>query len=72
LDKFYYDCLTHDENALRMLIDMVGLDRVVFGTDWPFDMAIDEPVSWVRDMTKLTAAEKDAILGGNIESLLGL
>ena len=72
LDKFWYDCLTHDENALRMLIDMVGLDRVVFGTDWPFDMAIDEPVSWVRDMTKLTEAEKDAILGGNIESLLGL
>ena len=72
LDKFWYDCLTHDENALRMLIDMVGLDRVVFGTDWPFDMAIDEPVSWVRDMAKLTEAEKDAILGGNIESLLGL
>ena len=55
-----------------MLIDMVGLDRVVFGTDWPFDMAIDEPVSWVRDMSKLTDTEKDAILGGNIESILGL
>ena len=72
LNKFYYDCLTHDESALRMLIDMVGIDRVVFGTDWPFDMAIDEPVSWVRDMTTLTDAEKDAILGGNIVNLLGL
>ena len=72
LDKFWYDCLTHDENALRMLIDTVGIDRVVFGTDWPFDMAIDEPVSWVRDMTKLSDAEKDAILGGNIDRLLGL
>ena len=72
LDKFYYDCLTHDESALRMLIDMVGIDRVVFGTDWPFDMAIDEPVSWVRNMTSLTDTEKDAILGGNIEVLLGL
>ncbi len=50
----------------------MGIDRVVFGTDWPFDMAIDEPVSWVRSMTKLTGAEKDAILGGNIENLLGL
>ena len=72
LDRFWYDCLTHSEDALRMLIDTVGIDRVVFGTDWPFDMAIDEPVSWVRNMTKLTDAEKDAILGGNIESLLGL
>ena len=72
LDRFWYDCLTHSEDALRMLIDSVGIDRVVFGTDWPFDMAIDEPVSWVRSMTKLTDAEKDAILGGNIENLLGL
>ncbi len=72
LNRFYYDCLTHSEDALRMLIDLVGLERVVFGTDWPFDMAIDEPVSWVRNMTRLTEAEKDAILGGNIESLLGL
>ena len=72
LNRFWYDCLTHSEDALRMLIDTVGLDRVVFGTDWPFDMAIDEPVSWVRNMTKLTDPEKDAILGGNIESLLGL
>ena len=72
LDKFYYDCLTHSEDALRMLIDMVGIDRVMFGTDWPFDMAIDEPVSWVRSLTKLTQGEKDAILGKNVERLLGL
>ena len=72
LNRFWYDCLTHDENALRYLIDTVGIDRVVFGTDWPFDMALDEPVSWVRNMTKLTDSEKDAILGGNIENLLGL
>ena len=72
LGRFWYDCLTHDENALRFLIDAAGIDRVVFGTDWPFDMAIDEPVSWVRNMTKLTDEEKDAILGGNIVNLLGL
>ena len=71
LGRFWYDCLTHSEDALRMLIDAVGIERVVFGTDWPFDMAIDEPVSWVRNMARLTDAEKDAILGGNIEKLLG-
>ena len=72
LNRFWYDCLTHSEDALRMLIDQVGIERIVFGTDWPFDMALDEPVSWVRNMTKLTNAEKDAILGGNIQTLLGL
>ena len=46
LNKLYYDCLTHSEPALRMLIDTVGVERVVLGTDWPFDMGIDWPVSW--------------------------
>jgi len=72
LDKFYYDCLTHSEPALRMLIDTVGIDRVVFGTDWPADMAIDWPVSWVLSLDSLTQAEKDAILWKNMERLLGV
>ena len=72
LDKFYYDCLTHSEPALRMLIDTVGIDRIVFGTDWPADMAIDWPVSWVLGLDSLTQDEKDAILWKNMERLLGI
>ena len=72
LSRFYYDCLTHSEAALRYLIDSVGIDRVVFGTDWPFDMAADWPVSWILSLPTLTAAEKEAILHGNLERLLGL
>ena len=72
LDKFYYDCLTHNEEALRYLIDSVGIDRVVFGTDWPFDMATDWPVSWILSLESLTMEEKEAILHGNLEKLLGI
>ncbi len=72
LDKFYYDCLTHSEEALRYLIDSVGIDRVVFGTDWPFDMATDWPVSDILRMEGLTMEEKEAILHGNLERLLGI
>ena len=72
LKKFYYDCLTHSEAALRYLIDTVGVDRVVFGTDWPADMAIDWPVSWVLSLESLTQAEKEAILWKNLEKLLGI
>ena len=72
LNKFYYDCLTHSEPALRMLIDLVGIERVVFGTDWPFDMATDWPVSWVLGLESLTQEEKDAILWKNLERLLGV
>jgi aminocarboxymuconate-semialdehyde decarboxylase len=72
LRKFYYDCLTHSEAALRYLIDTVGVDRVVFGTDWPADMAIDWPVSWVLSLESLTQEEKEAILWKNLEKLLGI
>ena len=72
LGRFYYDCLTHSEAALRMLIDSVGIDRVVFGTDWPFDMAIDWPVSWLLGLESLTQEEKEAILYKNLEKLLGI
>ncbi len=72
LGRFWYDCLTHSEDALRYLIDIAGIDRIVFGTDWPFDMAIDGPVNWVRGMSRLTDDEKDAILGGNIARLFEL
>ena len=72
LNRFYYDCLTHSEPALRMLIDSVGVDKVLFGTDWPFDMAIDWPVSWVLGLESLTQEEKQAILYRNLETLLGI
>ncbi|MCH8825772.1 MAG: amidohydrolase [Chloroflexi bacterium] len=69
---FYYDCLTHDERALRMLIDTVGIDKVLFGTDWPFDMALDWPVAWILDMASLSQEEKEAILYRNLEDLLDI
>ena len=72
LSKFYYDCIVYTEQSLRFLIDSVGIDRVVFGTDWPYDMAQDWPVSWILSMESLTQDEKDAILWQNLENLLGL
>jgi aminocarboxymuconate-semialdehyde decarboxylase len=72
LSRFYYDCLTHSEAALRYLIDTVGVNRVVFGTDWPADMAIDWPVSWILSLESLTQEEKEAILWKNLEKLLGI
>ena len=72
LRRFYYDCLTHSEAALRFLVDSVGADRVMLGTDWPADMGIDLPVSWIMDQASLTQDEKELILWKNQERLLGL
>lgn len=72
LRRFYYDCIVYTEEALRYLIDSVGVDRVVFGTDWPYDMALDWPVSWILGMKGLSQDEKEAILWKNLERLLSI
>ncbi|MBM3924616.1 MAG: amidohydrolase [SAR202 cluster bacterium] len=72
LRKFYYDCLTHSEASLRLLIDTVGADRVVLGSDYPADMGIDWPTTWILSMDSLTREEKEKILYKNLEKLLSI
>ena len=43
LKRFWFDTITHDPQALRYLIDLVGPERVVLGTDAPFDMGDENP-----------------------------
>jgi aminocarboxymuconate-semialdehyde decarboxylase len=72
LRSFYYDCIVYSEPALRFLIDTVGADHVLFGTDWPYDMALDWPVAWILAMTTLSQEEKEAILWKNLAALIGV
>ena len=68
----YYDCVTHSETGLRLLLDHAGADRVVLGSDWPFVRWDPSPVAWVQGLPGLTAEEKNRILWQNLEGLLGL
>jgi aminocarboxymuconate-semialdehyde decarboxylase len=43
--QLFVDTITHDEAALRYLVDRVGADAVVMGTDLPFDMAPPAPAA---------------------------
>ena len=70
--RLYYDCVTGSEEALRFLLDRVGADRVVLGSDWPFVPWDPSPVAWVQGLQSLTQDEKEQILSRNLESLLKL
>ncbi len=72
LRAMYFDCLTHSPLALRHLVDLVGIDRVVLGSDFPADMGYRDPVGWLERAPLLDEAEKEQIRGGNLERLLGL
>jgi aminocarboxymuconate-semialdehyde decarboxylase len=71
-NKLYYDTVIPSEEALRFLIDRVGIDRVVLGSDWPFVGWEPGPGGWIQGLKSLTQDEKDRILWKNLESLLGL
>ena len=64
LKRFYFDTIVHSVAALQYLINVVGADRVVMGTDYPMSMGDFEPVKKLAE-TSITAAERELILGQN-------
>ncbi|MFJ4172379.1 amidohydrolase family protein [Paenarthrobacter sp. NPDC089714] len=42
--NIFVDSLTHDPAVLRVLVEQLGADHVMLGTDAPFDMAAENPV----------------------------
>ena len=69
--RFHYDTLAFWPEALKYVIDVVGSDRVVLGTDIYYAMDEEHPVDFV-DQLKLPAADRDRIVGGNAARLLKL
>jgi aminocarboxymuconate-semialdehyde decarboxylase len=68
--RFLFDTITHSAPALRFLVEQVGAERVLAGSDYPFDMADDAFVATVEEVGLDTAAAH-AVLRGNAERLLG-
>ena len=44
--RFHYDLIMHDPAITGDLIDLVGVDRVTCGTDYPQGMGIMKPVEY--------------------------
>jgi aminocarboxymuconate-semialdehyde decarboxylase len=69
LGHFFFDTVVFRPAALDFLIDTVGADHVVFGTDLPFDMADRSATALAERATPEIA---QAVLGGNAVRLYGL
>src|SRR5712691_395754 len=68
LRRFHYDTLVQFPRALAYLVDAVGADRVLLGSDHPFWMGDPEPLAIVREVGLSTDAQP-AILGDNAARL---
>jgi len=69
LRRFHYDTITHSPQILRYLLEMVGADRVVIGTDYNWDAGYEFPVDFVEQIPGLTEAEKSQIMSETAKSL---
>jgi aminocarboxymuconate-semialdehyde decarboxylase len=65
LSQLYFDSLTHGGPALSFLASTVGPERIMLGTDYPFDMGNYNSVAAIQNAVGVTDAERDMMLGGN-------
>ena len=72
LGSFYTDSLVHDPIALKLLIDVIGKDKVMLGTDYPFPLGELQPGSLIESMDEFDDKLKDNLLVGNALEFLGL
>jgi aminocarboxymuconate-semialdehyde decarboxylase len=69
LRRIWFDSLVHDPHVLRELVRAAGVDRVVLGSDFPFDMGTEDPIGALR-AARLPDPDFHAVRGGNAVALL--
>jgi aminocarboxymuconate-semialdehyde decarboxylase len=71
LDRFYVDSAVFDERALRLLVDTLGADRVLLGSDYPYPFGERPAGGLVRRSTLLDDAARSKVLCTNAAAYLG-
>jgi aminocarboxymuconate-semialdehyde decarboxylase len=70
LRMLYFDSCVYERAVLQHLVDKVGADRVLLGSDYP--VGETKPIEFVTDTETLSTAQKERILSTNAAALLGL
>ncbi|MGH8915216.1 MAG: amidohydrolase family protein [Acidimicrobiia bacterium] len=71
LANLYFDITVFDPGLIELLVARYGADRVLLGTDYPFDMGLTDPLALLAD-SKMSQADRELIAGGNASRLFGL
>lgn len=71
LDRMYFDSLVHDAATLQFLVDLVGIERIALGSDYPFPLGEPVPGKLIDSMPYDDAA-KGRLFSGTALEWLGL
>ena len=72
LGKFYVDSLVHSQEALNYLVDIIGIDSIILGSDYPFPLGEEKPGKLIETNSKIDVATKNKFLYKNALNWLGL
>ncbi|EIT86162.1 2-amino-3-carboxymuconate-6-semialdehyde decarboxylase [Fictibacillus macauensis ZFHKF-1] len=70
--QFYYDSLTYDAQNVRYMMERVGVDKIVMGSDYPFLLREMDPGKVIVTEESFTAEERQLLLGDNAARFLNL
>ena len=72
LRRFTYDTISYSQPIMDYLVELVGPERILMGSDYCFDIAYNDPVRIVNGMKSLDDRQRQQILWGNAAKLLRL
>jgi aminocarboxymuconate-semialdehyde decarboxylase len=72
LGRIFVDSLVHDADALRTLLRLLGEQRIVLGSDYPFPLGEELPGKLIQSMPDLSEATRERLLRLNALEFLGL
>lgn len=72
LRRVWVDALVYQPDNVAHIIRTLGASQVVLGTDYPFDMGEEQPLSVLDGVSDLSSADRERITCGNALQLLGL
>lgn len=60
------------EDDMGQLIDLVGADHILFGSDFPHPEGLAEPLSYVGELSGISDTDVRKIMGGNLAGLMNM
>lgn len=72
LKRIYLDTVVFTPHQLEALAGLFGVDKLLLGTDYPYDMGEYDPLGHIASVASFTATDRAAIAGGNARTLFGL
>ena len=70
--RFWVDSITHNADALRFLLALLGEEKIAYGTDYPFPLGDLEHGKFIHEMADLSPKVQQHLFSDNVLEFLGL